>query len=807
MSSQKNKSNQKKKQVSKKKITKRGSNSSKKSNNERLRNEIIGIIYIIVGILFLVSKRYESGMMFGYLTDFLKLLVGRGYVLVPYFCLVTGGLYFVNYIKNQNVSNIKYVLVIFLSIVSLVTINEKVILQSTIYEVRNFKTIIEYFSQAALSDPVSGGGIIGGLISYGLVFLFGRVGSTIVNAGFIIIGLILFTKKSFYLTTNQLVQKLAKFVKRVGQTIYEFVFIEEKSKRKVPEKTDKTTAKQDQSTGKGYLYNSHDHLEESKKQRVFDISISGKEITSEEGLNPIKQSEKNSQTERVPSDDKLMDKPHKKANERDDKKQQEKSEEQPRTVNKSSYRIPPISLLSDNTKANVIGEKQEAIESADTLLNTLKSFGIDCKLVQINRGPTITRYELQPAPGVKVSRITNLSKDIALSLAKSDVRIEAPIPGKAAVGIEVPNSNKSNVYIKDLVNSRSFHDKDISIPFAIGKDIGGKNIIADISAMPHLLIAGATGSGKSVCINALLISILYRAKPDQVKLILIDPKVVELNIYNGLPHLLIPVVTDPRKAANALGWAVQEMTNRYELFAQNSVRDIGSYNAKKGIENPDEVIPKIVIVIDELADLMMVAASDVEDSITRLAQLARAAGIHLVIATQRPSVDVITGTIKANISSRIAFSVSSYIDSRTILDSSGAEKLLGKGDLLYHPVGTNKHIRIQGVFVSDEEVKSVIDYIKDQGIETRQQQTIEEITDIQIDAGSDYDELLEKAAGMVVMEGQASVSYMQRKLKVGYARAARIIDQLEEIGVVGPHEGSKPRKVLINVEELEQIAF
>jgi S-DNA-T family DNA segregation ATPase FtsK/SpoIIIE len=473
-----------------------------------------------------------------------------------------------------------------------------------------------------------------------------------------------------------------------------------------------------------------------------------------------------------------------------------------------AYRLPDISLLDDNIKNNITNEKREAIESADILLKTLKSFGIDCKLVQINRGPTITRYELQPAPGVKVSRITNLSKDIALNLAKSDVRIEAPIPGKAAVGIEVPNENKSDVFLKELIVSREYKDDTISIPFAIGKDIAGKNMVADIASMPHLLIAGATGSGKSVCINALLMSILFRAKPDDIKLILIDPKVVELNIYNGLPHLLIPVVTDPRKAANALGWAVQEMSNRYDIFAQNGVRDITSYNHKKKIENKkEEIIPKIVIVIDELADLMMVAAGEVEDSITRLAQLARAAGIHLVIATQRPSVDVITGTIKANISARIAFSVSSYIDSRTILDSSGAEKLLGKGDLLYHPVGTNKHIRIQGVFVSDEEVRRIIDFIKNQKYTIEANEVEEEIVNVQINKDNDYDEYLQRAAELVVMEGQASVSYMQRKLKVGYSRAARIIDQLEEIGIVGPHEGSKPRKVLMDAAELEEINF
>jgi len=769
--------------------------------NDRLLNEVKGVIYIVIALLFFVSRRYETGLIFGYLTRFLKVLSGKGFILVPYLFLAIGLLYFVNYRKQQKASNVKFALVIFICIISILTITDTEVVDSNIFSERDIRTVADYFIKGSLDAQISGGGIIGGLISYILIFLFGRVGSLIVDSAAILICLILITQKSAYLMSSTFFNRVQTFFQTLSRSIYEFVFIEEKSEKKSKRKT--TVGKEtDISPLKDYSYNDYNIKGEVNKQRVFDMDLSTKKPSEINRTNEYR--DRKADDTHPPIKIEKSEKPLEK---KDDTFEQVKLKANLKSKN-DFYRLPDISLLDDNIKNNITNEKREAIESADILLKTLKSFGIDCKLVQINRGPTITRYELQPAPGVKVSRITNLSKDIALNLAKSDVRIEAPIPGKAAIGIEVPNNNKSDVFLKELIVSKEYKDDTISIPFAIGKDIAGKNMVSDIASMPHLLIAGATGSGKSVCINALLMSILFRAKPDDIKLILIDPKVVELNIYNGLPHLLIPVVTDPRKAANALGWAVQEMSNRYEIFAQNSVRDITSYNNKKLIENKkEEIIPKIVIVIDELADLMMVAAGEVEDSITRLAQLARAAGIHLVIATQRPSVDVITGTIKANISARIAFSVSSYIDSRTILDSSGAEKLLGKGDLLYHPVGTNKHIRIQGVFVSDEEVRRIIAFIKNQKFTTEDNAVEEEIINVQINKDNDYDEYLQRAAELVVMEGQASVSYMQRKLKVGYSRAARIIDQLEEIGIVGPHEGSKPRKVLINAEELDELNF
>jgi S-DNA-T family DNA segregation ATPase FtsK/SpoIIIE len=472
----------------------------------------------------------------------------------------------------------------------------------------------------------------------------------------------------------------------------------------------------------------------------------------------------------------------------------------------SNFTLPPLNLLNDVEKKQNYDFRKEVIQNAKKIEDTMKNFGIDAKIVQINRGPTITCYELEPAPGVKVSRIVNLSNDLALSLAASDIRIVAPIPGKSAVGIEVPNKVKDNVTLKEILQSEEYQTLDSNIPLSLGKDITGKTIISSIDKMPHLLIAGATGSGKSVCINTIIMSILFKAHPDDVKLLLIDPKVVELNIYNGIPHLLIPVVTDPKKAAMALDWAVSEMERRYKLFADNNVRDIKSYNLKFS-NKPEEKLPNIVIIIDELADLMMVAAKEIEDYICRLAQMARAAGMYLIIATQRPSVDVITGTIKANIPSRISFAVSSQIDSRTILDMSGAEKLLGKGDMLFFPSHLSKPVRVQGAFVSDEEVKKVVDFLKSQSTAEYDEEIISTIENEMNfnNLNDDVDVLLPDAISIVVEEGQASISMLQRRLKIGYARAARIIDQMEERGIVSGYEGSKPRKVLISKEELDSI--
>ena len=477
-----------------------------------------------------------------------------------------------------------------------------------------------------------------------------------------------------------------------------------------------------------------------------------------------------------------------------------------------SYEFPPISLLQ-KPPANDKGTDKKSIQAtALKLQKTLASFGVDAKVTNITKGPTVTRYELTPSVGVKVSKIVNLTDDIALNLAAKSIRIEAPIPGKAAVGIEIPNTNNEGVFLREVIESDKFKKAESKLTFAIGKDTAGDIAIGDIAKMPHALIAGATGSGKSVCINAIITSILYKSKPSEVKLILVDPKMVELSGYNGIPHLLIPVVTDPKKAAGALNWAVQEMVNRYSLFASKGVKDIKGYNKIMETEESGVKLPQIVIIIDELADLMMVAPNDVEDAICRLAQMARAAGMHLIIATQRPSVDVITGIIKANVPSRVAFTVSSQVDSRTILDSAGAEKLLGKGDMLYFPVGEIKPLRMQGAFVTEKEVESIVEYIKNHTTSTYDENIIESIEkankkgrEEEGEDAKEADALLNDAIDLVVDLGRASASTIQRRFSVGYARAGRIIDQMELRGIISGPDGSKPRQVLISKEEWQEL--
>ena len=487
-------------------------------------------------------------------------------------------------------------------------------------------------------------------------------------------------------------------------------------------------------------------------------------------------------------------------------------------VKNETYHTPPFSLLTRGKKGG--GDSDTHLrETAGKLQDTLHSFGVNVTVTNVSCGPSVTRYELQPEQGVKVSKIVGLADDIKLNLAAADIRIEAPIPGKAAVGIEVPNKENSAVMLRDLLESTEFKNSASNVSFAVGRDIAGRCVVADIAKMPHLLIAGATGSGKSVCINTLIMSILYKASPDQVRLIMVDPKVVELSVYNGIPHLMIPVVTDPKKAAGALNWAVAEMTRRYQAFAEHQVRDMKGYNEKVSQMEPDEngnkpdTMPQIVIIVDELADLMMVAPGEVEESICRLAQLARAAGIHLVLATQRPSVNVITGLIKANMPSRIAFSVSSGVDSRTIIDMNGAEKLLGKGDMLFYPSGYQKPVRVQGAFVSDKEVQKVTDYLKDHnGDAAYSQEVVEHMNSSAAggnmmsgsDSASERDAYFVDAGKLIIDKEKASIGMLQRMFKIGFNRAARIMDQLCEAGVVGPEEGTKPRKVLMSMEEFEQ---
>lgn len=487
------------------------------------------------------------------------------------------------------------------------------------------------------------------------------------------------------------------------------------------------------------------------------------------------------------------------------------------------YHFPPIELLKSGSKNNNMESKDQLMETASRLQSVLKTFGVNVTITDIAQGPTVTRYEMLPEVGTKVSKITGLADDIKLNMAAADVRIEAPIPGKAAVGIEIPNKENATVMFRDLIEHKNFKDAQSKISFAVGKDLSGDTIVADIGKMPHMLIAGSTGSGKSVCINTLIMSIIYKATPDEVKLIMVDPKVVELSVYNGIPHLMIPVVTDPKKAAAALNWGVSEMTDRYNKFAELGVRDLKGYNKKISempVESEDErpkKLPQIVIIVDELADLMMVASKEVEEAICRLAQLARAAGIHLIIATQRPSVDVITGLIKANMPSRVAFAVSSGTDSRTILDMNGAEKLLGKGDMLFYPQGYPKPTRLQGAFISDDEIAGIVDFLKEQAGGDSYDPEVKSKIEAQASSGSqggsgggfsdssadDKDDLFIQAAQLVIEQDKASIGFFQRKFKIGFNRAARIMDQLAEAGVVGEEEGTKPRKVIMSMEQFE----
>ncbi|WP_225999371.1 FtsK/SpoIIIE family DNA translocase [Paenibacillus sp. BJ-4] len=467
------------------------------------------------------------------------------------------------------------------------------------------------------------------------------------------------------------------------------------------------------------------------------------------------------------------------------------------------YKLPSFRLLAKPQNAGKGMGQKDYMQTARKLEATLESFGVRAKVLEVVRGPAVTRYEIQPDIGVKVSRIVSLTDDIALALAAKDIRMEAPIPGKSAIGIEVPNNEVSIVTMREVMETTVFQESASNLSIAFGRDIAGQTIVGNLAKMPHLLVAGATGSGKSVCINGIITSILYKAKPDEVKFLMVDPKMVELNVYNGIPHLLAPVVTDPKRASLALKKIVVEMEKRYELFSKSGTRNIEGYNNLMK-DNPAAFLPYIVVIVDELADLMMVAAGDVEDAIARLAQMARAAGIHLIIATQRPSVDVITGVIKANIPSRIAFGVSSQVDSRTILDMGGAEKLLGRGDMLFMPMGASKPVRVQGAFMSDQEVENIVNYVREQGEAQYDETLVPEVEEVSADADEMLDELYDQAVNIILEAKQASVSLLQRRMRIGYTRAARLIDSMEARGVIGPYEGSKPREVLISIEQYQQ---
>lgn len=670
----------------------------------------------------------------------------------------------------------------------------------------------------ALGTQEKGGGALGAILAVPLVKLLGPIGAIILCVGVVIILAVFvfginaseiinnFIEKSQENREERLEQRQKN---REEQLKMKQEMLEEKRRAKEQARqealADNSVGEQikinfggrlidEENTGRKKYNHDNDDLtpltKETKKQKMQEIKENNQPDVIENNLFKQEEQKKEDKTKEVLQLEHAM------------------------VVEDENYEYPPIELLGKPAKKALKGGAKALTDTATKLQKTLYSFGVSAKVENVSVGPAITRYELKPAEGVRVSKIANLADDIALNLAAETIRIEAPIPGKQAVGIEVPNKEKEAVHLREVLESEEFQNNKSKLTVALGKDVAGNIQLADIAKMPHVLIAGSTGSGKSVCINTIISSIIYNAKPSEVKLVMVDPKVVELSVYNGIPHLLIPVVTDPKKAAGALAWAVQEMDDRYNKFAQKGVRDLKGYN--KAIEKEEGVgkLPQIVIIVDELADLMMVAAKDVEEAICRLAQKARAAGMHLVIATQRPSVDVITGLIKANIPSRIAFAVSSQVDSRTILDSVGAEKLLGKGDMLFFPSGAPKPLRVQGAFVSDEEVEKIVDFVKQNGTATYSEDILESIeknnkTDKEIAQEADQDDetdpFLMDAIETVVETGQASTSFIQRRFKVGYARAGRIIDQMEERGIISGYQGSKPREVLMSKERLEEL--
>lgn len=652
-----------------------------------------------------------------------------------------------------------------------------------------------------------GGGLLGGSFLYLFRSGLGTAGAVILTLLISLISFMLITERSFMKGIQMLFMREKKPQKkrqRVSSPVT-------RTKKKAPVRAEKKPKVTKQRESKKNLLDLERRKEEKKQPEEY---IPKPSVAVEE---PFFQEEEFIAEEIKP----------KRRNRHESPEKQEKPQEveepvkieiPPEKTREGDYRFPSMNLLRKGAPP-VKNSQSELRETAARLQQTLKNFGVNVTITNVSSGPTVTRFELQPEQGVKVSKIVGLTDDIKLNLAAADIRIEAPIPGKAAIGIEVPNRTNQMVTFRDLIENHEFQRFPSKIGFAVGKDLAGKVVIADIEGMPHLLIAGATGSGKSVCINTIIMSILYKANPKDVKLIMIDPKVVELSVYQGIPHLLIPVVTDPKQAAGALNWAVMEMTDRYNKFAEVNARNIRAYNQKvermkaQGKEGEDfKKLPQIVIIIDELADLMMVASHDVEDAIVRLTQLARAAGIHLVIATQRPSVNVITGLIKANVPSRIAFAVSSGVDSRTIIDMNGAEKLLGKGDMLFYPSGYKKPIRVQGAFVSDEEVASVVGFLKEQAVEDSYQPNVKKVMEAsaqKLSGGTGdangRDEYFYDAASFIIDKDKASIASLQRVFKIGFNRAARLMDQLCEAGVVGEEEGTKPRKVIMTQEQFEKL--
>jgi len=737
--------------------TKRTNKKSKKTNKSVLNRDILGIVILALGLLVLLSLfSTKMGLVGQIINGTTFSLMGYGGYYFPLLIFGIGIVFILDRFENLEFEAIISLTIVFISFLIIADgINTSH--ESLINRIRN---------SILLSELNKGGGVIGSLFGFFFYKLFGSIGTYIVLSLLIIV------------STMMLLNITLKDVIRKFHSISTNIVNKNKEKKNL-----RKTFNQE-----------HISLKEVIDEGTEKPQINTNVEINDHSSNVVTENAK--EATRVKLNNQLVIVETDSINNEIKEKQNK--------LSNLDYKLPHLNLLKSHSHKHNSNDKKEILKKAKVIEETMKNFGIEATISNINIGPTITCYELSPAPGIKLSRIVSLADNIALNLATSDIRIEAPIPGKSAVGIEVPNKIKESVLLKDIILSEEYIKTNSNIPLALGKDVSGKPQISTIDKMPHLLIAGATGSGKSVCINTIIMSILYKSSPYDVKLMLIDPKVVELSIYNGIPHLLIPVVTDPKKAAYALNWAVNEMERRYKLFAQNSVRDISSYNSKSH-DKQGEKLPQIVIIIDELADLMMVAAQEIEDYICRLAQMARAAGMYLIVATQRPSVDVITGTIKANIPSRISFSVSSQVDSRTILDMSGAEKLLGKGDMLFYPSFYSKPVRIQGAFISEEEVEKVVSFLKEENEANYDEEIIENIQNPKEIDYKDSDELLPDAIKLVVEEGQASISLIQRKLRIGYARAARIVDDMEERGIVGSYEGSKPRKVLISKEELENL--
>lgn len=792
------------------KTTKKRTNIKNKSkiNKKVDKNEsllISGLIILFASVFLLIFANSDATGVFGrWIKSGLVYLFSLGYNIFLFYLLAIALVLLIPKSRPFAKKLIISLSIIFLSLL--------IIFDSSTSLMSSFSAHVSQATESA--GELASGGLIGGVFGFLFYRLFGGVGTVII---LVIINIInIYTLTS--IKRADIIQKTDDTMNKIQDGIENSV---EKIKIKRQEMRNKKILSSDDifndeddiktinsESNTNTVTNTNDINLEGFDDDFIDIKINDSSNTKNtEAVDKTEddlKAKENPKTDKKPKTIKKEIEKTQKTEETEDNNEEIDIEKEIHKEDIVHYEFPSLDLLKEVEVTNTSSKGKEIKDNIKIIQDTLNNFGVDAKVIGVNSGPTITSYEISLAAGVKVSKILSLSDNLALALATTDIRILAPIPGKSAVGIEVPNKNKDTLLLKEILDSDEFRNLKSKLPLALGKDVTGNTIISSIANMPHLLIAGATGSGKSVCINTIIMSILYKARPDEVKLIMIDPKVVELNVYNNIPHLLIPVVTNAKKAQFSLNWAVQEMEKRYQLFAKNNVKDMQSYNE---LDTITEKMPQIVIIIDELADLMMVAATEVEDAICRLAQMARAAGMHLIVATQRPSVDVITGTIKANIPSRISFQVSSQIDSRTILDMSGAEKLLGKGDMLYYPSNLSKPIRVQGAFVSDKEVKRVCDFIRNQGEANYNQDAVESIStnNTSQTMQDDKDDLYDEAVKLVVADGQASISYLQRKLKIGYSRAARIVDQMEEMGVVSGYDGSKPRKVLIEEEDLENL--